>query len=120
MLADYGEIWRYYTYLDSASDWIKVLDLGPTTLGRRLLMAVATDPANMNSLDRHRAIATILRDARGVSPDRAAALAEEGKVILLDTSAIHSDEIAATQMAHRPRLQDRERRPGRFVPISRT
>jgi hypothetical protein len=99
VLADYGEIWRYYTYLDSASDWIKVLDLGQTTLGKRFLMAVATDPANMASLDRYRAIATILRDARGVSPDQAAALADEGKVILLDMSAIHSDEVASTQMA---------------------
>jgi len=98
VLADYGEMSRYYAYLDSASDWIKVLDLGESTLGRRFIMAVATDPANQAALDRYRAIATILRDARGVSADQAAALAQEGKVILLSMSSLHSDEIGATQM----------------------
>jgi len=99
VLADYAEISRYYTYLASASGRIKVLDLGETTLGRRLLMAVATDPANMPGLDRYREITRTLRDARGVSDDQARALAREGKVIVLDMSSIHSDEIAATQMA---------------------
>ena len=98
VLADYSEIWRYFAYLDSASDWIAVLDLGKTTLGNRFLMAIATDPANMTRLDRYRSISQDLRDGR-VSPEEAASLADEGKVILLNVGAIHSDEIAATQMS---------------------
>ena len=98
VLADYGEIWKYYAYLDSVSEWIQVLNLGKTTLDRDLLMAVATDPANASALDRYRDIARALRDARGVSPDEVAVLAREGKVILLHTSAIHSDEVGSTQM----------------------
>ncbi len=98
VLANYNEIWKYYSYVDSVSDWIKVLDLGKTTLGNNFLMAVASNPTNLENLDRHLEISKALRDARGISPEEAAALAREGKVILLDMSAIHSDEIAATQM----------------------
>lgn len=99
VLADYNEIWRYYSYIDSVSDWITVLDLGRTTLGNRFLMAVASEPANLASLDHYRSIVSDLRDARGVSPDHAKTLAQEGKVILLDAGAIHSDEVGSTQMA---------------------
>jgi hypothetical protein len=99
VLADYGEISRYYRYLDSASDWIDVVELGPTTLGKPFIMAVASEPANLADLDRYREITRTLRDARGTSAEEAAALAKEGKVFLLDMSAIHSDEVGATQMA---------------------
>jgi len=98
VLADYNEVWEYYTYIDSVSDWITVLDLGKTTLGSRFLMAVASEPANLGNRDRYRSIVSDLRDARSISPDEARALAKEGKVVLLDGGAIHSDEVGSTQM----------------------
>jgi hypothetical protein len=99
VLANYKEISKYYAYLDSVSDWITVLNLGKTTMGNDFLMAVASEPANLRNVDRYLETARNLRDARGISAEEASALARDGKVIMLDMSAIHSDEIAATQMA---------------------
>jgi hypothetical protein len=98
-LADYGQIVRYFQALDSASDRVAVQSLGESTLGRKLIMAVISSEANLRDVARYRQIAARLADPRGLSPEEADRLADEGKVILLVTCNIHSSEIGSSQMA---------------------
>jgi len=98
-LADYSQIKAYFELLDKESPKLTLLNIGKTTLGKDMIMAVITDEENMKNLDRYREIARTLKDARGLNDEEARKLAKEGKTILLITCNIHATEIAASQMA---------------------
>ena len=98
-VADYGQIGRYFEALARASDRVELDTLGRTTLGRPLLMAVISSPANLREQERWRGLARRLADPRGLPAEEAERLVSEGKVILLVTCSIHSTEIGASQMS---------------------
>ena len=98
-LADYGQIQAYFQKLADESGRIKLLTIGETTLKKPMIMAVITSEKNMANLDTYRGISKQLRDARGLTPEKAGELAREGKVMVLFTCSIHSTEIAASQMS---------------------
>lgn len=98
-LADYRQIAAYFRALDAASPRVAVTALGKTTLGEDLLMAVISSEANLRDLPRLKEIARRVADPRGLSPEQADALAEQGRVFLLVTCSIHATEIGASQMA---------------------
>jgi len=98
-LADYNQIKAYFELLDRESPLLTVVNIGKTTLGKDMIMAVISSEDNLKNLERYRQIARRLKDARGLTPDEARQLAREGKAILLITCNIHSTEIAASQMA---------------------
>lgn len=98
-LADYSQIESYLRKLSQESPRVRIVDIGQTTLKKPMIMAVITAERNMARLDRYREIARQLRDARALTPQLAADLAREGKVILAIGCNIHSTEIASSQMA---------------------
>ena len=98
-LADFNQITAYFQKLESESERIKLLDIGISTEGKTMFMAVITSEENMAKLDRYREITRSLRDARGLTPEAARALAKEGKSILLITCSLPASEIAASQMS---------------------
>ncbi|MBI4912531.1 MAG: hypothetical protein HY823_07320 [Acidobacteria bacterium] len=98
-LADYGQITAYFKALAAGSARVQVENLGPTTQGRDMIMAVISSEANLKNKSRFQEIARKLADPRGLSEAQVDALAKEGKAIVLVTCAIHASEIGATQMA---------------------
>ncbi len=98
-LADYNQIKAYFELLDKESPRLTLVNIGKTTLGKDMVMAIITDEENLKNLDRYRDIARRLKEARGLSDDQARQLAREGKTILLITCSLHSTEIAASQMS---------------------
>jgi len=98
-LADYNQITAYFKKLNEESEKIKLLNIGKTTLGKPMLLAVITSKENMNQLDTFKGITRKLRNASGLTPDDARKLAKEGKAIILLTCNLHSTEIASSQMA---------------------
>ncbi len=98
-LADYNQIRAYFQKLAQESGKIKVVNIGTSTLGKPIIMAVITSEQNMGKLDFYRKIVKKLRDPRTLSPEVAKNLSKEGKVILLITCNIHATEIASSQMA---------------------
>jgi len=98
-LADYQQIEAYLRALAKESPRVRVVEIGETTLKKKMVMAVVTTAKNMERLERYKQISHALRDARGLSPQAAADLASEGKVILALGCNIHSTEIASSQMA---------------------
>lgn len=98
-LADYSQITAYFQKLDQESPMLKVVEIGKSTLGKPIIMAVITAEENMARLDEYRDIARKLKTARGLSADQAKELAARGKAILLITCSLHATEIAASQMS---------------------
>jgi hypothetical protein len=98
-LAGYDQIQAYFEKLDQESPKLTVVELGPTTLGKSLIMAVITSETNMARLERYREIAQKLKNSYDLSPEQAAELAKEGKVIVAIDCNIHSTEIASSQMS---------------------
>ena len=99
VLADYRQIRSYFNGLDRQSPRVQMVDLGKTTLGEDMFMAVISSEANLANLTRLKEISRQLSDPRGLSDAQIAALTHEGKAFLLITCNIHSTEIGASQMA---------------------
>ena len=98
-LANWKKISEYFRLLDEASDRIKVVELGQTTLGRPLIMAIITSEENMQELEKYRKIQARLHDPRVLQPGEKERLIKEGKAIVYISCSIHSTEIAASQMS---------------------
>jgi hypothetical protein len=98
-LADWKEIINYFTLLDKASDRVQVVELGKSTEGRPLVLAVITSPQNFARLDDILNIQRRLADPRQVHPDSLAGYLRRGRSVVMINCSIHSTEIAASQMA---------------------
>src|SRR5688500_20180858 len=85
--------------LDRESGLVEIVDLGPTTLGESMVMAVISSEENVRNLASIRETAKKLADPRGLTQDQIDALVREGKAVVLVTCNIHSTEIASSQMA---------------------
>jgi len=97
-LADYRQVVSYLRAVAAASPRVRLEVLGKTTLGEDFVMAVVSSEDNLAMLPRIREVARKLADPRGLPDAEVAALAKEGKAVVLVTCNIHSTEIGASQM----------------------
>lgn len=97
-LADYHQIVSYFRMLEKSSDRLQIENLGPTTMGNDLIMAVISSPKNLKNRTKYQEIARKLANPGTLSKAEIDALIEEGKVIVLVSGNIHSTEIGASQM----------------------
>lgn len=98
-LADYHQIAAYFKELEAKTSRVRLQNLGKTTLGEDMLMAVISSEDNLAKLDAIKATAKKLSDPRGLSDTDVDTLVKSGKVVLLVTCNIHASEIGSTQMA---------------------
>jgi hypothetical protein len=98
-IARWDRIIEYYRLLERTSGKLKLVDLGPSTLGNPFLLVVISSPANLARLEELRQINTKLSDPRGISEEEARRLAGEGKAVVLQSMSLHATEIGGTQMA---------------------
>src|SRR5471030_2081677 len=91
-LPSWKQIVDYFTALDKASPRVTVRTLGKTTLGRPFIVAFISDSANLANLEHYRQIQRKLMDPRLQATGERQKLLDEGKTIILVTSAIHSNE----------------------------
>ena len=96
-LIDYHQIRDYFDLLAAESERVSIVNIGESTLGEPIIMAVITSGDNMANLDRYREIARRLSDPRGLSDEEARQLSEDGKAILLIQTGQHAIEIAHSQ-----------------------
>jgi hypothetical protein len=92
-LPSWKQITDYFTALDKASPRISVRTLGKTTLGRPFLAVFISDSSTLANLERYRQIQRKLMDPRLRAPGERQRLIDEGKNVILVTSAIHSTEV---------------------------
>ncbi len=112
-LPSWKQITDYFTALSKVSPRVKMRVLGKTTLGRPFLAVFISDSATLANLDHYRQIQRRLMDPRLQAAGEREKLIDEGKNVILVTSAIHSNEaggfttpiVLADRLA---RAQDRE------------
>ncbi len=97
MVATYTQLETYWKQLDSESDRMRLVDLGPTAEGRRQWMAVVSSPANLERLDYYKDVARRLAQGENLKEEDARALARAGKAIVWIDGGLHSNETVGSQ-----------------------
>lgn len=95
-LARWDRMVEYYRVLERGSDRLRVVDMGPTTMGNPFLVLYISSPANLEALRQTNAR---LSDPRGLSEAEARRLAASGRAVVVQSFGLHSSEVAATQTA---------------------
>jgi hypothetical protein len=98
-LANWDKLLEYYRLLDKGSDKMQVMELGKTSEGRPYIAIFISSPANLGKLDHYRQLNARLADPRGISEADGRKLAAEGKAVIIQSFALHSSEVAASQAA---------------------
>jgi hypothetical protein len=91
-LPSWKQITEYFTALDKASPRVQTRVLGKTTLGRPFLAVFISDSSTLANLEHYRQIQRKLMDPRLQAAGERQKLLDEGKNVILVTSAIHSNE----------------------------
>ncbi|KAF1710314.1 peptidase [Pseudoxanthomonas kalamensis DSM 18571] len=95
-LTNYTDTVKFFENITSESDRLKLVDIGPTSEGRRQYMVIASSPENLKNLEKYRQISEKLARAEGVSEEQAKMLAKEGKAIVWIDGGLHSTETVGT------------------------
>ena len=92
-LPAWSQVVAYFTALSKSSPRIQLHTLGRTTLGRPFIAAIISDSATIANLPRYREIQRRLADPRVRRTGERDSLIANGKLVVLITSSIHSDEV---------------------------
>jgi Zinc carboxypeptidase len=98
-LANWDKLHEYYVTLAKASPNVKLLELGKTSEGRPYIALFISSPANLAKLDRLRQLNARLADPRGLSEAEAQKVVAEARAVVIQSFALHSSEVAASQTA---------------------
>jgi hypothetical protein len=95
-LCNYTDLIRYFEAVDAASERVKLVDIGASSYGQRMRMAVISSPRNLANVERLREIARAL--AHGTAPAAEVdALTAEGRAIVWIDAGLHATEAIAGQ-----------------------
>jgi hypothetical protein len=99
-MARWDKMIEYYRLLDKeGGSKLKVIDMGPTTMGNPFLLVIISSANNMARLDRLREVNAKISDPRGISDVEVKNLVAEGKAVICQSMSLHATEIGGTQMA---------------------
>ncbi len=97
-LSSWPVVLDYYKKLANASSRVQLQFPGKTTEGRDFCVAIISSEENLKNLDQIRKRSKIISDPRGHSPEEIEDAVTNGKVTLVISLTMHSDEPAATEM----------------------
>ena len=95
MLATYTQTEAYFKKL-TASDRVKLVDIGLTEEGRHQYMLIISSPENIRNLERYREISVKLARAEGLTDDEARRLADEGRAVVWIDGGLHATEVVGS------------------------
>ncbi len=96
-LASYRQLADYWRKIDAESDRVRLEQIGTTSEGRPMLMAIITSPENHARIGRFQEIARKLAMAEELSETEARALAEEGRAVVWIDGGLHASEVLGAQ-----------------------
>ncbi|MBM3811682.1 MAG: peptidase M14 family protein [Acidimicrobiia bacterium] len=99
-MARWDKIVEYFSLLEKqGSGRMKVVNMGPSTMGNPFLVAYISSPANLSKLERLREVNAAISDPRGRTEAEIRKLIGEGKAVMVQTMSLHATEIGGSQMA---------------------
>ncbi len=98
-LANWDKLHEYYQLLAKSSDRVRLVELGKTSEGRPYIALFISSPANLAKLEQYREMNAKLADPRGVPQAEIDRSIAEGKAVVIQSFALHSNEVAAAQTA---------------------
>ena len=98
-LANWEKLHEYYQLLARGSDRVKLVELGKSSEGRPFIALFISSAANLARLEELRQINSKLADPRGIPEAEVKKLVAEGKAVTIQSFALHSSEVAASQTA---------------------
>ncbi len=99
-MARWDRIVDYYRLLEKEGGGkIKVVEMGPSTMGNPFLLLIISSSANMGKLDRLREVNARISDPGGLNESEVRKLVAEGKAVICQSMSLHATEIGGTQMA---------------------
>ena len=97
VLANYTQYAGYIQKLDRESDRLAVEEIGTSSEGRAIYLAIVTSAENQTKLARYKEIAQRLAHAEGLTNEQARTLAAEGKSVVWIDGGIHANEVLGAQ-----------------------
>ncbi|MCX6615563.1 MAG: M14 family metallopeptidase [Acidobacteria bacterium] len=99
-MARWDKIVEYCALLEKEGGGkLKVVNMGPSTMGNPFLLVIISSPNNMGRLERLREVNARISDPRGLTEQEARKLIGEGKAVICQSMSLHATEIGGTQMA---------------------
>lgn len=98
-IARWDKIVEYYSLLEEQCGKLKVMNMGPSTMGHPFLVVIISSPNNLANLDQLQEINAKLSDPRGVAESEIDRLIQDGKAVMCQSMSLHATEIGGTQMA---------------------
>jgi hypothetical protein len=98
-IARWDRIVEYYKQLEKESPKLKVVDMGPSTMGNPFLALYISSPANLAKLEQLRQINAKISDPRGATEAEIKKLVADGKAVIIQSMSLHATEIGGAQMA---------------------
>ena len=98
-LEGWEKLLEYYQLLAKSSNRMKLVELGKSSEGRPFIALFISSPANLAKLDQYRQINAKIADPRGLSEAEVKKLVADGKAVTIQSFALHSSEVAASQTA---------------------
>src|SRR5437870_9777823 len=97
VLVNYTQYVDYLKKLSRESDRLTLEEIGKSSDGRTMYLAIITSPQNGKKLARYKEISEKLTHAEGLPEDEARALAAEGKAVVWINGGIHATEVLGAQ-----------------------
>jgi hypothetical protein len=98
-IARWDKIVDYFHLLEKESGKLKVVDMGPSTMGNPFLLVVLSSEENLANLDRLQEVNAAISHPRGIAESEIKSLVLEGKAVICQSMSLHATEIGGTQMA---------------------
>jgi len=98
-MARWDKIVDYFELLEKESGKIKVIDMGPSTMGNSFLVVIISSEQNMSNLERLQVVNAKISDPREIGEEEIKKMVKEGKAVMCQSMSLHATEIGGTQMA---------------------
>lgn len=97
MLFNYESLVNYLKYLDNTSPRLKMIEIGKSPLDKTMYLYFISSEENIKNLDKFKEINKKLALDPDIPETERVTMLENGKVFLLATLSMHSDEVGPTQ-----------------------
>lgn len=99
-LISWDGILGYLEHVAGNSSRLQIQEIGKTTNNNPLVLAVISSPENLKNIERYKEINRKLFDPRRIPGEsEAQRLVQEGRIFVLVTCSVHSNEIGPSQMS---------------------